>query len=337
MNLVKVTTAFMILVIIVFGLATYTFSWRLQKFTTSKLLFLYAVLVNALFTIYYLQDIFNDYVKNEFDLKNAVKLSSYMNIIASIICFIHDLILTNSSLEFLNNVPLFETIAFFDFPKQIISSAIIQASIKTVIFPIIIELTLVMRQQRNEPESSIFYTLYALFPYVVSNILPNCFFCSQIILKHLISILNFNLTEIIEEVNCMQLELQMKLQKPFYRMQRFCDLADKIDVLAEKYALICKQTDKYIYLVSLPFICSLLCNLLSITSGLFTQYHAIADTLINDEPYDVFNVVTNVVFLIIAMSEVIMQASICNDSLSEVRNPYILICCVLNNMNSLTG
>ncbi|XP_017468709.1 PREDICTED: putative gustatory receptor 94a [Rhagoletis zephyria] len=321
----KFFIGFFTVTLMLLGLSPNTLSLRQRRFYTSYIMTVYSLVITLVFTISYGHDVINDLRTGQFDLKNAVKLYSYMNILASIISYLTALCLTRIWAQSLNGVALFETMHFFDVRARMVVSSNRLVFLKSLLIPIMQEVTLILQQMYNEPDKNLMWTLYTLLPMIVSQMFPNIFFGTLVISKLLVTTLNEHLGEVVNEVNCLQTALQMSLHKPFYRMQRFCELADRLDLLAQKYKIICEQTTIHLQLHSVPLICSLMCNLCGITASCFTQYLAIADTLVNNEPYNVFNALTNAVFLVISVVEVLLQAQICDENRLKVQETGLIL------------
>uniref|UniRef100_W8BZD0 Gustatory receptor n=1 Tax=Ceratitis capitata TaxID=7213 RepID=W8BZD0_CERCA len=315
---VKICVGSVIVYLMLFGFLAHSVSLRKGRFKDSHLMRLYSFAIATTFTMSYGRNMLIDLLKNRFNLENVIQLYSYMNIVAVIVNYLTALILSRTFVRFFNRVALYETIKFFDVNAKTLIVSVRLVLLKGLLIPVIYEVTLILQQIRNAPDKHLLWTFHTLLPMILSQMFPNLFFSALVICKTLMVSLNERLMEIVNEVNCLQNILQMSLQKPYYRMQRFCELADRLDLLAQKYDIICKQTTVYLHLLSAPLICSLLCNLCGITAGCFTQYLAIAETLVNNEPYDAFNALTNAVFLVISIVEVLLQGHICDDNRLKV-------------------
>ncbi|XP_054732730.1 putative gustatory receptor 94a [Anastrepha obliqua] len=321
----KVSLFAVIVNLMIFGLSAHSISPRGRRFHTSYIWTAYSITITLLFTMSYGRSVFEDYLTNKFDLKNAAKLHSYMNITASLVNYLTALILSRVFVRFLNSVPLFEIMQFFDVSPKMVMLSIRLVVLKAILIPIMHEVTLILQQIHNDPDKNIAWTLYTLLPMLIAQMFPNLYFGTLVICKMLVTVLNEHLNEIVNEVNWMQSALQIPLHKPYYRMQRFCTLADRLDLLAQKYNIICEKTTKYLQLLSAPLLCSLLCNLCGITAGCFSQYLSIADTLVNNEPYDYFKAITNAIFLAICVIEVLLQGHICDDNRLMVQETGLIL------------
>lgn len=319
-KLVKCVIAFYFVFLSIIGLNANVYSWRTKKFYVNYILLVWCISLNILFAIIYTRRLYNDIISDELDLKNAVKLFYYMNILGAATNYLSQLLYCKASMDFFNVAQLFSTLDYFDLDEKVLHSSILLVTMKSIIFPIIIEIILILKQLRDDDDNkSLLWTIYTLYPLVVVNIIPNCLFGVFVICRQLTLALNNNLRNLEKEANFLQNMEQIILHKRFYRMQKFCDLADILDGLMEKYALICSQTLAYISLCTMPLLASLLCNLFGITSGFFLQYYALADTIINEESYDVFNAITNGVFLSISFLEIALHSLVVNQNIEAVR------------------
>jgi len=157
-----------------------------------------------------------------------------------------------------------------------------------------------------------------MLPLILSNQINNCFFGGLVIANIIIAAVNNKIHGIVKEVNMLQSPAQMNLQKPYYRMRRFCELADNLDELAEKYRVTAGCSKNYLRFTDWSMVLSLLMNLIGITMGLYNQYLAIADYYINEEPFDLFLAIILLVFLAVPFLELVMVARISNQTLQEV-------------------
>ncbi|XP_067618723.1 putative gustatory receptor 94a [Eurosta solidaginis] len=321
----KIVLNIVVISFMLFGLAAHYISLRELRFYNSKIITLYSLMIALTFTIIYGNSMWGDLQTNQWDLKNAVKLYSYMNIVASVINYLTAIILSRVFVCYFNSVQLFGYIKFFKISGKMVIDSVRIVFLKSFLIPTIYEATLVVQQIHNDSSINLLLTLHTLLPMIISQVFPNLFFIALVTCKMLMVTLNERLGEIVKEVNFMQSAAQMRIQKPYYRMQRYCELADRLDTLAQKYRLICQHTTKYVQLLAAPLIYSLLCNLCGITCGCFTQYLAIADTLVNNEPYDVFNVIINAVFLGISIIEVLLQGQISNENRLKVQETGIIL------------
>lgn len=301
-----------------FGLLSCAYSRRERRFYINNLLMIWCIGMTITVTIGSAKQLYAAYNDDKINLANAETLYYYISIVGVVLSYICQLVQTTELREFLSNVPLFEILDYFELKRSVVKSSIQIILVKTVVFPIILEINLLIRQSRNEPEESLLKTFYTLFPTVVSNFLPNCAFSSIVVCYHTMRALNLRLEKIEKEANFYQDVKQMILHKHFYRMQKFCNLADTLDELSQKYTLICGYTLRYVDINSVAIMATLLCNLFAITGGLFQEYNALADTFINKKNYDVFDALTNGVFLSIAVADIALYGSMANDCLEAV-------------------
>ncbi|XP_075144769.1 putative gustatory receptor 94a [Haematobia irritans] len=276
------------------------------------------MLVVIAFVLLYVKNIYDDFISDQIDLTNASSLYFYMNIVASLVNYTSQLLQTKSIMHFYNTVPLFPIIRYLDIKTKSVKNSVLLIFIKIVLFPIIIEINLVVRELRSgRPDANIWKTLYSLYPTLLANFVPNCIFAGFVVCRECMIALGHQLNAVEKEANFYQNAKQMILHKPFYRMQIFCNLSDKVDELSTKYTSICYYTMEFIELGAMPILCSLLSNLLGITAGFFQQYYAIADTMINEETYNFFDALTNGVFLVLSFSEIGLLSIMANECIMQ--------------------
>ncbi|XP_026851187.1 putative gustatory receptor 94a [Drosophila persimilis] len=325
-RMVKVLTITLILLMTVFGLLANRYdSRRRQSFKLSKVYLAYAILWTIAFAGIYGHQIYQDYIQGQINLRDAVSLYSYMNITVAIINYVTQMIMNDTVAKTMSQVPLFQTLKMFHLDNASLLRSIAMALVKSVGFPLILETTFILQQRRLEPELSLIWTVYRLLPLIISNLLNNCYFGAMIVVKEILKAINVRLESHRQQVNIMQREDQLKLNTSFYRMQRFCSLADELDRLADRYIVIYVHSDKYLSLMSLSIILSLICNLLGMTVGFYSLYYALADTFLGSKPYDGLGALINLVFLFISLTEITMLAHLCNNLLVATRRTAIIL------------
>ncbi|XP_034488274.1 putative gustatory receptor 97a [Drosophila innubila] len=186
-------------------------------------------------------------------------------------------------------------------------------------FPLIMQLTLILYQKQTHPELSWIHTSRTIIPIVLGNQLNNCFFGGIVIAQGLFMQINKLLREMLHEVNRMQTPLGMLLLKKYYRMQRFCELADQLDELANKYTLIANYSKEYLVLTSFSLVISMAINLFSTTLGCYMQYQAVANFITIEETYDVSRALAHFVFLLIPFFEIVLVARVSQQELNEAK------------------
>lgn len=319
-HIAKYVVGIITFIICLFGLSCNTYSFRRGRYYTSRLLFIWCLLLFITVTVVYIRKTCADFKANELDLKNAVKLYYYMNVIATLVNYGSQLYHKTSIAYFYGRVPFFDTIRYLDIQPKVVKFAALMIFVKVILFPIIIETVLILRVIHKGENNSIWSTLYTLYPIVMTNFLPNCIFGAFIVCRELMVALNKHLSRVEHEANYYQDVKQMILHKPFYRMQIFCNLSDKLDELAIKYSDICLYTLEYMKIGAVPLLAAFICNLFGITVQFFQQYKSIADTMINNDGYNVFDALTNGVFLLISFSEIALHSLIANECIEKVRN-----------------
>ncbi|EDV94695.1 putative gustatory receptor 94a [Drosophila grimshawi] len=315
-KLIQMLLALLISVLTLFGLFAIRYNRRgRQRFVSSRKYLAYAIMVTVLFSSIYVRQMYEDYMKSQLNLHDAVKLYSYMNITVAIINFVTQMLVSDRVAKMMSNVPLFTTLDEFQLDKDTVRNSVVAALVKGIGFPLAIEIALILQQRRHEPDLNWAWSLYKLLPMVISNLLNSCYFGAMIITKNIVEALNERLNMQVQQVNLLQHDQQKKLHSNYYRIQRYCSLADQIDVLAEKYHIICTQSEKYMALMSLSIVLSLICHLLGITIGFFDQYYAIAESVIGRKPYDAFGALINLMFLGISIAEIGLLTYVSNDIL----------------------
>ncbi|XP_022234610.2 putative gustatory receptor 94a [Drosophila obscura] len=325
-RLVKVLTITLIVLMTAFGLLANRYDERhRERFKLSKAYLAYAMLWTIAFAGIYGHQIYQDYVQGQLNLRDAVSLYGYMNIIVAVINYVTQMLKHDAVAKNMSQVPLFETLKMFHLDNTSLLRSIAMAMVKSVGFPLILETALILQQRRLQPDLSLIWTVYRLMPLFISNLLNNCYFGAMIVVKEILKALNERLESQRQLVNLMQREDQLKLNTAFYRMQRFCSLADELDILADRYMVIYVHSDKYLSLMSLSIILSLICHLLGITVGFYSQYYAMADTFIGGKPYDGLGALINLVFLLISFTEITMLAHLCNNLLVATRRTAVIL------------
>ncbi|XP_030371560.1 putative gustatory receptor 94a, partial [Scaptodrosophila lebanonensis] len=324
-RLVYFLLVIMLALLTIFGLFSIRYkSQGRRRFVFSRIYLAYTMVITIAFTITYTHQMYEDYRSSQLDLRDAVKLYSYMNITVTIINFVTQMFKVKQVARLMSQVPLFDTLREFSVGDTLLRS-VVTSIVKVIGFPFIIGITMFLQQQRYEPELSGMWSVHKLFPMIVSNLLNNSFYGVMIIVKAILKTLNIRLMRHVRLVECMQKEEKLKLHTIYYSMQKYCTWADEIDALSIKYRIICIHATNYTALVSLSMVLSLLCHLLGITVGFFNQYSALADTFIDGQSYDAFSALTNCVFLIISILEITLLAQLANDILVETQQTGIIL------------
>lgn len=325
-RLIHVLLVILVVLLTTFGLFgnRYTMQGR-QRYVFSKKYLAYSMLITAIFTSIYVHQMYLDYINSKLNLRDAVSLYSYMNIIVAIINFFAQIVMSKRVAQMMSKVPLFETLNVIQVDGGSIMRSFGLALVKAMVFPFIIELALIWQQKRYEPELRWTWTLYKLFPMIISNFLNNCYFGAMIIVKNIMGSVNLRLKLQVHQVNLMEKDDTKKIYSKYYRIQRFCTMSDELDMLADKYKIICVQGKDYMALMSLSIVLSLICHLLGMTVGVYNQYYAIAESAIGSKPYDGFGAFINLVFLTISVLEIALIAYLSDDMLSVAQETGIIL------------
>ncbi|KAH8313648.1 hypothetical protein KR067_009715 [Drosophila pandora] len=325
-SMVKFLTITLVALMTFFGLLSNRYYSRSrEKFRFSRIYLVYDIFWTVGFTIMYGHQIVKEYYQGQINLRDAITLYSYMNITVAVINYVTQMIISEHVAKTMSAVPFFETLRKFRLNSKSLYIAISTALIKSIGFPFILEVAFILQQRRLHPELSLFWTIYRLFPLVISNLLNNCFYGAMIVVLEILKALNFRVETVLKEVNLLQREEQLKLNTTYYRMQRFCSLADELDCLAISYRLIYVHAGKYLSPMSLSMILSLICHLLGMTVGFYSLYYAVADTFIGGKPYDGLGSLINLVFLFISLAEITLLTHLCNNLLIATQKTGTLL------------
>ncbi|KAH8356117.1 hypothetical protein KR200_012190 [Drosophila serrata] len=321
-QLVFVCLSITIMVNTLYGFYPGLFSLKRRKFVFSKVIAAYCFAVASIFLLFYIWHIYKEVSERFISLRHTIETYCYMNVAVCLINFITQWPIIKPVLQFQNSVPLFEVLNSFDIPMMLVWRAFIYAVLKILVCPLVEYITLILYQRRAQPDLSwtSFANIRTMLPLIVSNQINNCFFGGLVIANSIVAAINKKLLSIVKEANMLQTPGQMNLQKPYYRMRRFCDLADELDELAKKYGLTAWYSKEYLRFTDWSMILSMLSmNLIGITLGLYNQYLTIADYYINEESFDLFLAIDQLVFLTVPFMEIFMVARISNQMLQETR------------------
>ncbi|EDW43280.1 putative gustatory receptor 94a [Drosophila sechellia] len=325
-RMVKFLTITLIVFMTAFGLLANRYQpGQRDRFRFSKAYLAFASLWAIAFSLVYGRQIYKEYQEGQINLKDATTLYSYMNITVAVINYVSQMIISDHVAKMMNKVPFFATLKALRLDSRSLYKSIVLALVKTVAFPLTIEVAFILQQRRQHPEMSLIWTVYRLFPLIISNLLNNCYFGAMVVVKEMLYALNSRLDAQLQEVNLLQRKDQLKLYTRYYRMQRFCALADELDQLAYRYWLIYVHSGKYLTAMSLSMILSLICHLLGITVGFYSLYYAIADTVIMGKPYDGLGSLINLVFLAISLAEITLLTHLCNHLLVATRRSAVIL------------
>ncbi|KAH8292116.1 hypothetical protein KR054_005251 [Drosophila jambulina] len=325
-RMVKMLTITLVVFMTVFGLLANSYHPRSrERFRFNKLYLAYAMLWTIAFSTVYGRQIYKEYSQGQINLKDAITLYSYMNITVAVINYVTQMMISHHVAKMMSRVPFFQTLKTLRLDSRSLYTSITLAMVKTIAFPLTLEVAFILEQRRTHPEVSLIWTLYKLFPLVISNLLNNCYFGAMIVVNEMLKALNRQLEAQQQEVNLLQREDQLKLTTAYYRMQRFCSLADELDRLAGTYKVIYFHAGKYLTPMSLSMILSLICHLLGITVGFYSIYYSVADALIAGKPFDGLGALISAVFLTISLSEITMLTHLCNNLLVATKRSVLIL------------
>ncbi|XP_017131405.1 putative gustatory receptor 94a [Drosophila elegans] len=325
-HIVKLMTITLVAFLTAFGLLANRYHpGSRERFRFSKAFLAYDLLWTTAFSLVYGREIYKDFNQGQINMKDATTLYSYMNITVAVINYVTQMTISGHVAKMMSRVPFFETLKTFRLDSRSLYKSIALALVKSFGFPLTLEVAFMLQQRRQHPEMSFIWTLYRLFPLVVSNLLNNCYFGAMMVVKEMLNALNARLESQLQEVNMLQRKDQLKLYTRYYRMQRFCTMADELDQLEHRYRLIYVHAGKYLTPMALSMILSLVCHLLGITVGFYTLYSAMADTFIMGKPYDGLGSLISLVFLLISLAEISLLALLCSNLLEATRRPALIL------------
>ncbi|XP_017082839.1 putative gustatory receptor 97a [Drosophila eugracilis] len=320
-QLVLICVSFTVFLNILYGVYLGRFSMRRKKFIFSKGVTIYAIIMASIFGFCYIWSIYKEVSTGQISLRHTIEVYCYMNVLVCLFNYVTQWEKTLQIVRFQNSVPLFKVLDSLDISVMFVWRAFIYSILKILVCPLVGYITLTLYQRRAKPDIpwSSFATAKTMMPLVVSNQINNCFFGGLVIANLILAAVNRNLQGIVKEANMLQSPVQMNLNKPYYRMRRFCELADVLDELAEKHWLAVVCSKDYLPFTDWSMVLSMLMNLTGITMGFYNQYLAIADYYINEEPFDLYLAIVLLVFLAVPFMELVMVARISNQTLQETK------------------
>ncbi|KAH8313531.1 hypothetical protein KR067_007542 [Drosophila pandora] len=306
---------------ILFGVYLGRFDFRRRKFVFSKLVTAYSFAMATIFVAYYIWHVYEEMSTGQLSRSHTIEIYCYMNVCVCLINYVTQWEKTSQIIGFQNSVPLFEILNSMDVSLKVVTKSFTYSTIKTIACPLIEYVALSLYQRRAHPELNwtSFATARTMLPVLVANQINNCFFGGLVIADLVVNAINQKLEDLVKEANMLQTPLQMGLHKPYYRMRRFCELADGLDEMVEKYYYCAILSKGYLRFTDWSMVLSLLMNLIGITLGFYNQYMAIADHYINEEPFDFYLAIVLLVFLSVPFMELVMVARISNQTLRETR------------------
>lgn len=317
-QVVLVSVVILILQNIVYGIFPCRFNFKRKKFVFSLPLAIYSFAVATLFSAYYGRHLWQAYSEKQLTLRDPVKIYSHMYACAAMLNYVTQWAMVPEILRFQNNLELFKTMDYFRLTLGTVTPATLLTGLKLFGCPLLLQLTLIIYQRYTNPELSWLKTVYTMFPIYLGNQLNNCFFGGIIVTRHVLIEINKRLREIQVEVNRLQTPLEMLLHKHYYRMRRFCELADRLDELASKYTVSTSSSMDYLDLTAFSLVMYMAINLTSTTLGIYTQYQAFADFLMLDISYEISRALAHLVFLLIPMADIYVLSRVCQQVIDEV-------------------
>lgn len=303
---------------IVYGIFPCRFQFKRKKFVFCLPLAGYGLIVATLFGAYYGHHVWQAYTEKQINLRDPIQIYSYMFACAAVFNYVTQWAMVPDILRFQNSLDLFKTMEYFRLTLGVMARSTVLAGVKMFGCPLVMQLTLIIYQKYTHPELSWIRSSHIMLPIYLGNQLNNCFFGGIVVTRCVLIEINKRLREILLEVNRLQTPLELLLHKPYYRMQRFCDLADRLDELTSKYALSTAYSMEYLDLTAFSLVTNMAICLTSTTLGIYTQYQAVADYLMLDIPYDIYQALAHFVFLVIPMADIYLLARVCQQVIDEV-------------------
>ncbi|TDG43608.1 hypothetical protein AWZ03_009959 [Drosophila navojoa] len=316
-QVVLVSVVILIIQNIVYGIFPCRFNFKRKKFVFSLPLAIYSFAVATLFSAYYGRHLWQAYSEKQLTLRDPVQIYSYMFACAAMMNYVTQWAMVPEILRFQNNLDLFETMDYFRLTLGTVAPATVLSGLKLFGCPLLLQLTLIIYQKHTHPELSWLKTIHTMFPIYLGNQLNNCFFGGIVVTRNVLIEINKRLREIQVEVNRLQTPLEMMLHKHYYRMRRFCDLADRLDELASKYTVSTSSSMDYLDLTAFSMVTYMAINLTNTTLGIYTQYQAFADFLMLDISYEISRALAHLVFLVIPMADIYVLARVCQQVIDE--------------------
>ncbi|KAM8704998.1 hypothetical protein ACLKA7_009454 [Drosophila subpalustris] len=302
-----------------FGYFPARFSLKHEKFTFSKPMAVYCFVVAMTFGVFYVHYVWKEFRSGQINQRDAIKIYCYMNACGGLLHYLYQWTISVQIVDLLNQMSLFRVINYFSISVVSMIRAMLLVLLKIFGFPLLMQLTLIFHQRHKHLELSWTSTFKTMIPIIAGSHLNNCFFCSVVIAKAIFNHINKLLSVILLEVNRLQTPIEMQLHKPFYRMQRFCDLSDQLDELATKYVLVHIYCQGFLGFASFSLIMSMAINLFSTTLGCYVQYQALVDYVMLETPYDVPQALSHFVFLALPYLEIVLLANESQELLNEAR------------------
>ncbi|XP_034488290.1 putative gustatory receptor 97a [Drosophila innubila] len=295
------------------------FRMKNEKFIFSKPMAVYCIAVATIFGAFYVKHIWEEFTSGKIDQRDAIKIYCYMNACGGLLNYLYQWTMCRQIVDLLNKMSLFRVINYFSVSVMSMIRAMTIVLVKIFGFPLVMQLTLVLYQRQKHPELSWTNTSRTMLPIISVSHLNNCFFCSVVISRAIFNHINKIISEILSEVNRLQTPSQMTLHKPYYRMQRFCDLADRLDELATKYALVNLYCLNHMKVTCFSLVISMGINLFSTTLGCYVQYQAFVDYVMLEKPYDISQALAHFVFLALPFLEIVLLANESQQLLNEAK------------------
>lgn len=327
-QLVQVAMISSFVFVVILGTATYGYSLKKKFFVTSFPILIYGIAVAILFSFYYLPEVYSEVINYENE-KDISKIYTALNILSAEVSYVVLIFYHRGIVKFLNNA-----LTEFNFMKRYVQDdtkvpKISLFGVKALGFPAILWVTITFKQLYYESldgESTVSHLTQGymtMIPYMIRSASSTFLYGIMLLTAFYMSTLIEDVGLIVKEINLMTFHKDLKTQKPFYKMQRFCELSDQLDEILTIYSRVMRITGEYIGFVGIPWIASLGCNLIGVTYGIFAQYTYIVSTVFDGEPYEVTRVFTGTIFILVSALEIFLQAKAATENTDLVTKLFL--------------
>lgn len=307
------------------GIAPYGYSFKRKIFIPYVPLLIYGIAISIIFSAYYLPEVYNEFLNYE-DERDISKIYSAMNILSAVVSYVVLIAYHRGIVDFLNKaqIEFFTMKSYVESNIQESKFKLFQFGAKAAVFPMILWTTITFKHlysESHDGESTLTHLkqgYMTMIPYMIRSAPSTCLYGILLLTSFYMKQLIANAEIMVREINLITFHKELKIHKNFYKMQRFCELSDLLDDIAIKYTQILKSTRDYVSFVEIPWIASLGCNMIGVTYGIFAQYTYIANTVFDDEPYDVASVFTGTIFILVSAMEIFLQANIATENTNMV-------------------
>lgn len=317
--------------VVILGIANYGYSFKRKKFVHSLPVFIYAIAVATLFSIYYLPQIYNEIINFE-DERDISKIYPVLNILSAEVSFMVLFYYHSKIIVFLNKAQI-EFILMKEYVQSKVNVLRLSVfGVRALGFPLILCATTTIKHLLYNPlegESAVNRLkqgYLSIIPYIIrsssSTLIYGILMFTSFYMKSLIA----DVQSITKEVNLLNFHRDFRIYKPFHKMQRFCEMSDRLDEILGIYSRIMSITQEYVRFIQIPWIASLGCNTFGVTYGIFAQYTYIVNTTFDGNDYDIVSAFSGAIFILVSAIDIFLQAQAVTENTELVIK---LICFIL--------